>query len=71
MGKCKKCGCTGFFWNVVSAGQKWYSGTSSSVNLSYKGVGIQGSVKGMSPQDNKSDQVAYRNCTCGHHYNYH
>jgi hypothetical protein len=22
-------------------------------------------------QDNKSDQVAYRNCTCGHHWNYH
>jgi hypothetical protein len=29
------------------------------------------SAQGMPYQDNKSDQVAFRNCLCGHHYNYH
>jgi len=63
MGKCAKCGCSGFFWNPVSAAQKAVSGTSGNV----KGVQFQG----MPYQDNKSDQVAYMNCTCGHHKNYH
>ena len=67
MGKCKKCGCTGFFWNAVSAGQKIFSG--STAQYSNKGATIN--YQTMPAQDNKSDQVAYRNCTCGHHYNYH
>lgn len=67
MGKCKKCGCTGFFWNPVSAAQKLASGTTAS----YSNNGATVNYQTMPNQDNKSDQVAYKNCTCGHHYNYH
>jgi hypothetical protein len=63
MGKCSKCGCSDFKWNAVSAAQKAVSGISGNV----KGVNFQT----MPYQDNKSDQVAYKNCQCGHHYNYH
>ena len=71
MGKCKKCGCTSFFWNPASAAQKLLSGSEHQVK--YKGPEVEfgSTFKGMSSQDNKSDQVAYRNCSCGHHYNYH
>jgi hypothetical protein len=68
---CRKCGCTWFCPNPVSAIQKLYSG--SEATLGYNGpagkVGV--TIPGMPGQDNKSDQVAYRNCTCGHHWNYH
>lgn len=67
MGKCKKCGCTGFFWNPVSAVQKLASGTTGT----YSSDGNTVNYQTMASQDNKSDQVAYKNCTCGHHYNYH
>lgn len=64
---CSKCGCKSFSWNPVSAGQKLLSGIN--VNLNF-GV-VSGSLSTMSSQDNTSKQVAYKNCTCGHHYNYH
>ena len=67
MGKCSKCGCTGFFWNPVSAAQKFMSGSTGN----YNDGKVSGSYQTMPSQDNKSDQVAYKNCTCGHHYNYH
>jgi len=71
MGKCKKCGCKSFFWNPVSAAQKLFSGSETTVG--YKGPQgqVESTFKGMPSQDNKSDQVAYKNCSCGHHYNYH
>ena len=65
MGKCSKCGCKSFFWNPVSAAQKLMSGSSANYNDG------KVSYQTMPAQDNKSDQVAYKNCTCGHHYNYH
>ena len=69
MGKCRKCGCTSFFWNPMSFGQKMMSG--SNWDVSSPDQSVKGNVQFMKGQDNKSDQVAYRNCTCGHHYNYH
>lgn len=71
MGKCKKCGCKGYFWNPVSAAQKGLSGFSLSFEFKNKKLWGGGSPGFMAYQDNKSDQVGYRNCTCGHHYNYH
>ena len=72
---CRKCGCKGFFWNPVSAGQKLFSGSKGEVKGEVKtgkgNVSATVSTQGMPYQDNKSDQVAYRNCLCGHHYNYH
>ncbi|CAF2072286.1 unnamed protein product, partial [Rotaria magnacalcarata] len=59
-------------WNPVSAAQKAWSGSSASGSVTLKGsvaVNVQPGVLPM--QDNKSDQTAYRNCLCGHHYNYH
>jgi hypothetical protein len=55
------------------------SGTNvvATAELTGKSGIMRGTVKttleaqGMPYQDNKSDQVAYRNCTCGHHWNYH
>lgn len=63
MGPCRKCGCQSFRYNFVSATQKLFSGFSFSFG------GVSGST--IPVQDNKSDQVAYRNCLCGHHFNYH
>jgi hypothetical protein len=71
MGKCSKCGCSGFKWNPVSAAQKAASGISGSIKGGIKGVGVGVDFQTMPYQDNKSDQVAYNNCTCGHHKNYH
>ena len=72
---CTKCACKKFFWNPVSAAQKLGSGFKGSANVDVKtekaNVGINVSKEGMPYQDNKSDQVAYRNCLCGHHYNFH
>ncbi len=67
MGKCKKCGCTGFMWNPVSALQKFNSGSTTTNTQD----GTVKTTQSMPNQDNKSDQTAYRNCLCGHHYNYH
>lgn len=63
MSECRKCGCKKFKWNPVSAAQKLFSGSK------YEKDGI--TVQGLPLQDNKSDQVAYKNCTCGHHRNFH
>ena len=63
MSECRKCGCKEFKWNPVSAVQKLTSG------MKYEKDGF--SAQGLPQQDNKSDQVAYRNCMCGHHRNYH
>ena len=72
---CSKCGCKGFFWNPVSAAQKFTSGSKVEIKGEVKtgkgSVGGSISTQAMPKQDNKSDQVAYRNCLCGHHYNYH
>ena len=72
---CSKCACKKFVWNPVSAGQKLFSGSKVEVKGEVKtGNGnVSGTVstQGMPYQDNKSDQVAYRNCLCGHHKNYH
>ena len=72
---CSKCACKKFIFNPVSAAQKLFSGTKVEVKGEYKGksgsVGGNVSAQGMPYQDNKSDQVACRNCLCGHHYNYH
>ncbi len=65
---CRKCGCTWFCPNPVSSAQKFISGMEANIGVKGK-IGV--SAQGMSYQDNKSDQVAYRNCTCGHHWNYH
>ncbi len=70
-GKCRKCGCTQYRWNPVSAAQKLVSGSSASVSVGGNGKGAQASISGLPLQDNKSDQTAYRNCLCGHHQNYH
>ena len=52
-GNCRKCGCTSFTWNPVSAARK--------LRCEYN------------HDHNDSCYVteALRNCTCGHHYNYH
>ena len=72
---CSKCACKKFVWNPVSAAQKLTSGMKGEVKVDVKTeiVNASGNVsgQGMSYQDNKSDQVAFRNCLCGHHYNYH
>ena len=72
---CRKCGCKKYQWNPVSAAQKLFSGSKIEVKGEVKTgqVNVSGnfSTQGMPYQDNKSDQVAYRNCTCGHHKNYH
>lgn len=70
-GKCRKCGCTGYRWNPVSAGQKLFSGGSASVSVGGKNAQAQASIQGLPVQDNHSNQTAYRNCFCGHHQNYH
>lgn len=67
MGKCRKCGCKDFSWNIVSAGQKLMSGFTGS----YSKGGVTANYQTMPAQDNKSTQVAYNNCMCGHHKNYH
>ena len=71
MGKCSRCGCNGFKWNFVSAIQKGVSGFNASGYMNYNGVQLQGQISTMPLQDNKSDLVAYNNCKCGHHANYH
>lgn len=72
---CSKCACKKFFINPVSAAQKFFSGTKAEVKGEVKtdkgNIGGTINIQGMPYQDNKSDQVAYRNCLCGHHYNYH
>ena len=72
---CSKCACKKFCFNPVSAVQKIFSGTKVEVKGELKGGkgNISGSISnsGMPYQDNKSDQVALRNCLCGHHYNFH
>jgi hypothetical protein len=70
-GKCRKCGCTKYEWNPVSAVQKVASGFQISVSGDGKVISGQISASGLPLQDNKSDQTAYRNCMCGHHANYH
>jgi hypothetical protein len=70
-GKCRKCGCTKYEWNPVSAVQKVASGFQISVSGDGKVISGQISASGLPLQDNKSDQTAYRNCMCGHHVNYH
>jgi hypothetical protein len=70
-GKCRKCGCTAYQWNPVSAAQKLFSGSQVSVSGNVKSVNAQANASGLPLQDNKSDQTAYRNCMCGHHANYH
>ena len=70
--QCTKCGCNSFFWNPVSCAQKGTSGLEISADIPCKGgTSIKAGYKAMPLQDNKSDQVAFRNCLCGHHYNYH
>ena len=66
-GGCRMCGCSKYKWNPVSAVQKAFSGTTADVNV----AGSSLHAEGMSYQDNTSKQVAYRNCMCGHHENYH
>jgi hypothetical protein len=69
---CRKCGCKMFIWNPVSAYQKSTWGTTTDVSEDLQeGVHVDSHTETPPPQDNKSDQVAYRNCLCGHHYNYH
>ena len=68
---CRKCGCKKYSWNPVSAAQKFFSGSTTEVKVEKGPVTVTHSTQGMPYQDNKSDQVAYRNCTCGHHKNYH
>ena len=62
-GKCRKCGCTQYdcdFWQgCANAFQK-------TVDVLSTGVG---KALGHNPQPNQN--VAYRNCSCGHHENYH
>ena len=72
---CSKCGWKKFFYNPVSAVQKALSGFKVEIKGEIKNdkgsIGGTISNPGMPYQDNKSDQVAYRNCLCGHHYNFH
>ena len=74
---CTKCACTKFVWNPVSAAQKLFSGTKTDIEVGVKNekynanANVKVSNQGMPYQDNKSDQVAFRNCTCGHHKNFH
>jgi hypothetical protein len=70
-GKCHKCACTEYRWNLVSSAQKLFSGSNASVSADGKILSGQASISGLPLQDNKSDQTAYRNCLCGHHINYH
>ena len=67
MGPCRKCGCKSFYWNPVSGFQKLVSGGKVSGNIN----GVEISYQTQANMDNKTDQAAYRNCFCGHHYNYH
>lgn len=67
MGPCRKCGCKSFLWNPVSGFQKLVSGGKASGNIK----GVEFSYQTQPNMDNKTDQAAYRNCLCGHHYNYH
>ena len=68
---CRKCGCKKYEHNLVSAAQKFFSGSSTEVKVAEGPVSVTHKTQGMPYQDNKSDQVAYRNCKCGHHKNYH
>ena len=68
---CSKCACKKFIWNPVSAAQKFISGSKLEVKAEKGGINGTLKTEGLPKQDNKSDQVAYRNCLCGHHYNYH
>ena len=68
---CSKCACKKFIWNPVSADQKFISGSKLEVKAEKGGISGTLKTEGLPKQDNKSDQVAYRNCLCGHHYNYH
>lgn len=60
-----------FFGTQYLLLKSYFSG--SEHKIEYKGSAgqIASSFKAMPYQDNKSDQVAYKNCSCGHHYNYH
>ena len=68
---CRKCGCKEYKHNLVSAAQKFFSGSSAEVKVDNGVSSVTYKAQGMPYQDNKSDQVAYRNCKCGHHKNYH
>ena len=73
---CRECGCKRFVPNPVSAIQKLVSGGDVTVGGSVPvkgGAQVQAScrIAGQPTIDNKSDQAAYRNCLCGHHWNYH
>ena len=62
-GRCRDCGCTQYrcdFWQgCANAFQK-------TVDVLSTGVG---KALGHNPQPNQN--VAYRNCRCGHHENHH
>lgn len=61
----KSGACNDFHWDPASAARK----ATSDVTLNV-GIGIISASKPISgPNDPNKD--AYRNCTCGHHYNYH
>ena len=62
-GRCRKCGCQQFecgFWQGCA-------------NAFFKGTDViacgVGKALGNNPQPNQN--VALRNCSCGHQYNYH
>ena len=68
---CKKCGCSKFSWNPASAlaafANRWGvrpEGFEFEVSPS------SASFKGKSVRVDETRE-AYRNCLCGHHYNYH
>ena len=74
MGKCKNCGCKSFLWNGYSAAMKLFqSSAPTRVEINAQGnvavVKVGGSVEWVN--NGVSDKHALRNCTCGHHWNYH
>ena len=72
---CSKCGCSGFCWNPVSAVAKVFdkfkpSTVELEAGTTWKIADINGKVTWVTSDDAPSAN-AYRNCTCGHHWNYH
>lgn len=75
MGPCKKCKCSSFLWNPVSAAEALADRIgrrlpTSEIQVTAVVVSAKTAVTGQSV-DIHNSRDALRNCTCGHHYNYH
>ena len=62
-GRCRKCGCQSFDCNAL---QYAVNGFTKTVDVIACGF-----AKAFGNNCSPNENLAYRRCSCGHHYNYH